>query len=91
MITCALQLPAWQVLAPCDTPQPKSVSTWQCTFDRAPETDRLTALWCVLQASADDKFADYKPTTAFFFPGQGAQSVGMAKVQPPAAAVAIRH
>lgn len=31
------------------------------------------------QASADDKFADYKPTTAFFFPGQGAQSVGMAK------------
>jgi acyl transferase domain-containing protein len=33
------------------------------------------------QASADDKFADYKPTTAFFFPGQGAQSVGMAKVQ----------
>lgn len=32
------------------------------------------------QASADDKFADYKPTTAFFFPGQGAQSVGMAKV-----------
>lgn len=36
---------------------------------------------CLLlpQASADDKFADYKPTTAFFFPGQGAQSVGMAK------------
>ncbi len=32
------------------------------------------------QATADDKFADYKPTTAFFFPGQGAQSVGMAKV-----------
>uniref|UniRef100_A0A383VE93 Malonyl-CoA:ACP transacylase (MAT) domain-containing protein n=1 Tax=Tetradesmus obliquus TaxID=3088 RepID=A0A383VE93_TETOB len=31
------------------------------------------------QASADAKFADYKPTTAFFFPGQGAQSVGMAK------------
>jgi [acyl-carrier-protein] S-malonyltransferase len=35
----------------------------------------------LLQASADDKFADYKPTTAFFFPGQGAQSVGMAKVR----------
>jgi hypothetical protein len=33
------------------------------------------------QASADDKFANYKPTTAFFFPGQGAQSVGMAKVR----------
>eukprot|EP00775_Hariotina_reticulata_P006040 gene6040-6278_t len=32
-----------------------------------------------VKASADDKFADCKPTTAFFFPGQGAQSVGMAK------------
>jgi hypothetical protein len=48
-------------------------------------TPHLAAL-CLLfsalapQASADDKFADYKPTTAFFFPGQGAQSVGMAKV-----------
>ncbi|GMH38114.1 hypothetical protein BSKO_05998 [Bryopsis sp. KO-2023] len=31
------------------------------------------------EAVADDKFAGYKPTTAFFFPGQGAQSVGMAK------------
>jgi [acyl-carrier-protein] S-malonyltransferase len=31
------------------------------------------------QAGADDQFADYKPTTAFLFPGQGAQSVGMAK------------
>jgi hypothetical protein len=32
------------------------------------------------QASADAKFADYQPKFAFFFPGQGAQSVGMAKV-----------
>lgn len=31
-------------------------------------------------SSADEKFADYKPTTAFLFPGQGAQTVGMAKV-----------
>lgn len=31
-------------------------------------------------ATADTKFADYKPKVAFFFPGQGAQSVGMAKV-----------
>ena len=30
------------------------------------------------QTVADAKFADYKPTNAFFFPGQGAQSVGMA-------------
>lgn len=28
--------------------------------------------------SDDAKFASYEPTTAFFFPGQGAQSVGMA-------------
>lgn len=33
----------------------------------------------VLQA--DDKFAGYKPTVAFFFPGQGAQTVGMAQVR----------
>jgi hypothetical protein len=32
------------------------------------------------QATSDAKFADYKPSFAFFFPGQGAQSVGMAKV-----------
>lgn len=30
-------------------------------------------------AAADTKFAGYKPTVAAFFPGQGAQSVGMAK------------
>ncbi|KAI8474451.1 MAG: hypothetical protein J3K34DRAFT_465711 [Monoraphidium minutum] len=30
-------------------------------------------------SAADAKFADYKPTVAFLFPGQGAQSVGMAK------------
>lgn len=33
------------------------------------------------QAGADDKFAGYKPTVAAFFPGQGAQTVGMAKVR----------
>lgn len=31
------------------------------------------------QANADAKFADYQPKVAFFFPGQGAQTVGMAK------------
>eukprot|EP00798_Chlamydomonas_sp_ICE-L_P016179 gene16179-22339_t len=30
-------------------------------------------------AGADDAFASYKPTVAAFFPGQGAQTVGMAK------------
>lgn len=32
-----------------------------------------------LQAAADAKFNDYKPKVAFFFPGQGAQTVGMCK------------
>ncbi len=35
---------------------------------------------CVaIAASADSKFDGYKPTIAAFFPGQGAQTVGMAK------------
>ena len=32
-----------------------------------------------VRASADAKFDAYKPHIAAFFPGQGAQSVGMAK------------
>lgn len=32
---------------------------------------------------ADDKFANYTPKIGILFPGQGAQSVGMAKVRPP--------
>jgi [acyl-carrier-protein] S-malonyltransferase len=32
-----------------------------------------------VRAANDDAFVDYKPTIAAFFPGQGAQSVGMAK------------
>lgn len=42
----------------------------------------------VIRAAGDDAFATYKPTVAAFFPGQGAQSVGMAKdlvVEVPAA------
>jgi hypothetical protein len=38
---------------------------------------------CGCDVQADDKFEDYEPRTAFFFPGQGAQTVGMAKVRPP--------
>ena len=32
-----------------------------------------------VRAGADDKFDGFKPSVAAFFPGQGAQSVGMAK------------
>ena len=35
---------------------------------------------CCLQKASDTKLDDYQPVTAFFFPGQGAQTVGMAKV-----------
>jgi len=31
-------------------------------------------------SAADNDFASYVPKTAFLFPGQGAQTVGMAKV-----------
>ena len=35
---------------------------------------------CCLQKASDTKLDDYQAVTAFFFPGQGAQTVGMAKV-----------
>ena len=35
---------------------------------------------CCLQKASDTKLDDYRAVTAFFFPGQGAQTVGMAKV-----------
>lgn len=38
---------------------------------------RLIVHFCV---QADDAFANYAPRNAFLFPGQGAQTVGMAKV-----------
>ncbi|XP_051181712.1 uncharacterized protein [Lolium perenne] len=37
------------------------------------------SLGSAVAAGADTLFADYKPTTAFLFPGQGAQAVGMGK------------
>lgn len=40
---------------------------------------RAAVVQAPVQNSADAKFAEYKPTVAAFFPGQGAQSVGMAK------------
>ena len=35
---------------------------------------------CCPQKASDTKLDDYQAVTAFFFPGQGAQTVGMAKV-----------
>ena len=43
------------------------------------------------QWQADAKFAGYKPHTAFFFPGQGAQTVGMAKAPAPLRAAPQRR
>lgn len=51
---------------------------------RAGKEGRLLSDWLSgLQKTSDTKFADYKPHVAFFFPGQGAQAVGMAKVSSP--------
>eukprot|EP00899_Mesostigma_viride_P009842 jgi/Mesvir1/1885/Mv22915-RA.1 len=40
---------------------------------------RTKKAFCVRASGNDNKFAGFKPQTGFFFPGQGAQSVGMAK------------
>jgi len=48
---------------------------WRSRVIRSPPRSRDRFLF----SAADDKFADYTPRTAFLFPGQGAQSVGMAK------------
>ena len=42
--------------------------------------EQLVTIGMPSQATTDAKFADYAPKLAFFFPGQGAQTVGMAKV-----------
>ncbi|XBH56606.1 hypothetical protein VPH35_078395 [Triticum aestivum] len=49
---------------------------------RAPFRSRVStrvSVGSAVAAGADTLFADYKPTTAFLFPGQGAQAVGMGK------------
>lgn len=43
------------------------------------QSRRSAGITSTCSAVADDKFAGYKPTIAALFPGQGAQSVGMAK------------
>lgn len=40
---------------------------------------------------ADDEFKEYKPKLAFFFPGQGAQTVGMAEARSPTALLVVHH
>jgi hypothetical protein len=48
-------------------------------------------------SAADNDFAAYVPKTAFLFPGQGAQTVGMAKVshlpwcRPPTRGAPTQH
>ena len=57
---------------PHASPPPPPLLPLPTSFARVPQSHAA-------QASSDTKFADYKPKVAFFFPGQGAQSVGMAK------------
>ena len=41
------------------------------------------------QPATSNNFADYKPTVGFYFPGQGAQTVGMAKVRPAGSVLCV--
>ncbi|KAG6542450.1 hypothetical protein Mapa_016140 [Marchantia paleacea] len=43
------------------------------------EVVRMSVSLSTDAATSDSVFADYKPSTAFLFPGQGAQAVGMGK------------
>jgi acyl transferase domain-containing protein len=52
-----------------------------CQFSIRPSSGKHEALSYLQASPADDKFADYEPSLAFLFPGQGAQAVGMAKVR----------
>ena len=69
-----VQQPNWQAWRPAAPPNtPLNPNQPLAAAAAAP------LLLLLMQASASDaKFADYKPKVAFFFPGQGAQSVGMA-------------
>ena len=51
-----------------------------CIRSTVPAHRRHSGLSTNAQGTSDTKFADYVPKTAFLFPGQGAQTVGMAKV-----------
>ena len=74
---CCFWRGLWRPTCRLQTGDPPSLVTPQ-TPNPSPLAATATAP-LLLQASASDaKFADYKPKVAFFFPGQGAQSVGMA-------------
>jgi hypothetical protein len=64
--------------SPLPRPRPAAVSTERMT---AAPLARALPTRPPAQAASDAKFKDYTPKFAFFFPGQGAQSVGMAKVR----------
>ncbi|KAK9798575.1 hypothetical protein WJX73_000727 [Symbiochloris irregularis] len=53
-----------------------STSTTSARFHGASLATQAAA---AAEPATGNRFADYKPSTAFYFPGQGAQSVGMAK------------
>ncbi len=62
--------------------QPSHTALHPCCIPQhllAAQSVRLGLRTTRLQGAADAKFKDYKPKVAFYFPGQGAQTVGMCK------------
>jgi len=71
----------------CPVPVPRAVQPVRCSAPRGMSTRVAAATADVYSSPADNDFATYVPKVAFLFPGQGAQTVGMAKASagPPRA------
>lgn len=71
----------------CPVPVPRAVQPVRCSAARGMSARVAAATADVYTSPADNDFATYVPKVAFLFPGQGAQTVGMAKASagPPRA------
>jgi hypothetical protein len=66
-------------LRPLTFPEPPFALSHRHTQIIIHPFDNRKAVRCAAASRAAVNAADYSPKKAFFFPGQGAQSVGMAK------------
>ena len=69
---------------PALTPLQEATQPQVTKLDSSALQELARAADVAVNNGADERFSDYKPTKAFLFPGQGAQTVGMAKVRPGA-------